>query len=189
MSIVCYDGSNVVNGVDQGKLLYNADATPPKTDIGPFRVKVPDGTAATECVLLNRFLKTSPSATSTQLAKIFDYLVVDAIQPGASNASSARITVYLFPSSDANCSGAASSSTGALSLTYLDSGSPGLKKALVNTLDSALASAAANGFGSPGGSWKWAFSYTGDALNNAMTVAQTCGWETGSVTFSESPKP
>jgi len=175
-SIICYDGTNMVNGMDEGVDI---------TEGGTYSVVVPNGIAFTSCVITNVFLKTTPSATSTQLAKIFDYVVIDDITPGASNQGGARVTIYLFPTNDASCSGTPLGSTGALTPSYVDSGGSGQKKILVNTSDSLISPATGNSFGSPSGSWKWALSYTGDAFNNAITVTQSCGWELGSVSFSE----
>jgi hypothetical protein len=177
-SVVCYDGTNVDPDTEED-LGNDITASP----YGPFTVAVPNGIEATLCVITNEFLKTTPSATSTQRVVVFDTITINGINPGAANASNATVKIFLY--ADANCS-IALGETSAISLSgkYNDAGT----SATVNTIDVPITPAAntlGNIFNSPGGVWWWAFAYSGDSFNSAISETQSCGFENGTAALVE----
>jgi hypothetical protein len=133
------------------------------------------GAKTTACVITNEFQTTTPGFNSVQTLKAFDSATLTGVRLGASNAGNARVTFTLY--SDTTCTTLVSGGTvGPLPLTY--SGTTGTGTATANTLSSVGINVSSNG------TYSWALAYTGDALNNPLTVADTCGFEKVQVTFT-----
>jgi hypothetical protein len=131
---------------------------------------VPDsGTVA--CTITNQIQKSNPPGTTAQAgrAQIFDDLNITGIQAGAADAASATATFRLY--SDNACSTLVAT-VGPMSLTYGNGGTT----ASASTLGG-------NGISvTPGTTYFWRVTYTGDSFNNGFTTA--CGTETARATFT-----
>jgi hypothetical protein len=138
--------------------------TYPLTAGGTFPVEA-NGTTA--CTIVNKFQKTTPSFASFQQVTLADQALLTKINPGGSSRPT-KVHISLWTTN--NCSTNPISTKvaeGDVSITYAQDG---------KSADSAFS---AGFMVTTGGTTVlyWAFEYAGDSLNNPLTVADTCGFE------------
>jgi hypothetical protein len=146
--------------------------------VSAFKVEAGQTTA---CVIVNKLQKTNPDKTTTQVgyAQIKDTINLTGIRPGASDASSATATFKLYAGTSCTDAGAGANlvyTSAPIGLTY--GGTPAGSEA------SATMSVVVTI--TPGTTYSWRVTYTGDEFNNGFTTA--CGSETASVAFTFYPQ-
>ena len=168
-TIVCTDATG-------SRTLYDVSGG---ATVSTYSVSIPSGTFQyTECVITNRFVRTTPSLATTQSAtvRLFDSVSITGLTatPVADRATTATFRLY----SNSNCSTQVGSDV-SVSLTYNGAGT----SATANTLGTTgiLVNVPA-----AGATYWWRVTFPGDTFNNAVTTA--CGLETTaiSITFNDS---
>lgn len=134
----------------------------------PFPVEALETTA---CVITNTFLKEPPNFTSVQYARLYDTITFTGIIPGGSGGTDYGSVVVSLHYEDNAC-GAASQVGVSSSLSVLSTG-------MVTTLNDVAMPV------SKTGTYYWAFTYNpGTAVNDPLTIADTCGLESFTIGFS-----
>jgi len=156
LSIICTDGAGA----------HDVTAS------GTFKIEAPDGVQFTDCVITNKFIKTTPTIVTGQSVTLFDSMSMTGINPGAADKAT-TVVFKLF--SDNACTAQVGTSKTA-DLTYAADN----KSASANTFSSGIAATVVAGVET---TFYWQVFYAGDALNNPRTTA--CGDETTKVTINK----
>jgi hypothetical protein len=124
----------------------------------------------TACTITNTLVKKTPNQSTSQVgyAQVKDTINLTDIKAGASDASSATASFALY--SDNACSGTPVGTAGPISLTYANSGTTA--SATMTTVISIT----------PGVTYYWKVTYSGDAFNNPVTTA--CQQESVTANFT-----
>ena len=126
-------------------------------------------TQTTNCVITNKFQKTTPGQSTVQTAKalLWDSITITGISPGSNPAASVTFRAY----SDATCTTQIGGNI-VVAITYSNGGTRGDASTL-----------GTSGIQVQGGSTTyWRVTYPGDTLNNGFTTP--CGQESTTVTFT-----
>ncbi len=141
---------------------------------GTFAVSVPSGAfEATECVITNRFARTTPSLATTQSARVFlaDAVNITNLTAGASNqATEATFTLY-----DGTCTTVLGSANATLNYSGTTaSASMSIAQAILVNVP-------------PGGAtFRWRVSYPGDLFNDPVLTPCTLESTTVVITHNDS---
>ena len=180
--------TKIVCTTTSGTSRWVKPASAKQTGDQDFPATVDSGTLT--CEITNTFVKGSPTATSTQVAKLYDLLTINGILKGASDASAATVRIELY--SDPGCALVTQvATTGPISLTgkYVSSGTTTNKVDLSTLVDQVLVENGIVVSATGGVTRYWAFRYSGDEFNNpidsnlANPPTSTCGLERATVTF------